>query len=223
MEVAAAKRSAALPKPVEQIRADFPLLAARGERQAARLPGQRRDLAEAGERDRGDRLLLPQLEREHPSRRLRPRGRVDRALRGSEAEGRRLHRRAVRGDDLHPQRHRGDQPRALLVGPAERHRRRRRADHADGAPLEHRSLAAPVRGAGREARLPDRRRRRQARPRRARRQARRRPRQARRRHPRLERARNDQPGRRDRATRCTRRARRCWSTGPRRFRSCRST
>ena len=64
-----------LPQPVEEIRADFPILAREVERQAARLPRQRRDLAEAGGGDRGDRLLLPQLERERPPQHARAGGR----------------------------------------------------------------------------------------------------------------------------------------------------
>ncbi len=49
-----------------------------------------------------------------------------------------------RDDDLHQERDRGDQPRRLLVGPRERRPRRRGADHADGAPREHRALAGAV-------------------------------------------------------------------------------
>ena len=109
---------------------------------------------------------------------------------------------AGRGDGVRAQRDRGDQPRPLHLGAAERRRGRRRADHRDGAPLERRSLAAAVRGDRRassstsrvdadgkldldelERQLLDR-------------QG-----QAGRRGARLERARHDQPGRRDRAPR----------------------
>ena len=54
------------------------------------------------------------------------------------------------GDDLHQERDRGDQPRGLRLGPAQRRRRRRDRAHADGAPLEHRPLAAALPG-GRRA------------------------------------------------------------------------
>ena len=57
--------------------------------------------------------------------------------------------RAARGDHLHPQRHRGDQPGRLHVRPrAHQGRRRDRAlDH--GAPFQHRAVAFPARAPGR--------------------------------------------------------------------------
>ena len=107
--------------------------------------------------------------------------------------------------DLRPQRHRGDQPRGLRLGPRARRRGRRGAHHGDGAPLEHRPLAAAVRGDGREAALPVGVRRRRAVAGRAGLGARRGPGQARGRRPRVERARHDQPGGGDRAPRPRRR------------------
>ena len=57
------------------------------------------------------------LERHDPPQRL-PAGRgVHRAVRGRARAGRRVRGRRARHHDLHPQRHRGDQPRGLLVGP----------------------------------------------------------------------------------------------------------
>ena len=51
-------------------------------------------------------------------------------------------------DHLHPQRHRGHQPRRPDLRPHPRRRRRRGADLGDGAPLQHRALAAAVREKG---------------------------------------------------------------------------
>ena len=51
-----------------------------------------------------------------------------------------------RGDDLHRQRDRGDQPRRLHVGAPERPARRPRRADRDGAPLQHRPLADPLPG-----------------------------------------------------------------------------
>ena len=58
-----------------------------------------------------------------------------------------------RGDDLHQERDRGDQPRRLLVGPAQRRRRRPDRPDAARAPHEHRPLADPRPGGRRRARL----------------------------------------------------------------------
>ena len=109
--------------------------------------------------------------------------------------------------DLHAQRHRGDQPGRVLVGPREHRGGRRGAHHRDGAPLEHRALADPLRGDRREAALPHAHRQRGAVARRARLGARRGAREARGRGARVERARHDQPGGRDRAARTRRRRR----------------
>ena len=55
------------------------------------------------------------------------------------------------GDRLHAERHRGHQPRRLRVRAADARGGRRGRDLGDGAPLEHRALAARVRGARRAA------------------------------------------------------------------------
>ena len=111
----------------------------------------------------------------------------------------------VDGDDLHPQRHRGAEPRGLRVGRRQRRAGRPRGRHRDGAPLELRALAA-ARAAPRGRVLGGRlRRRRPAGPRRARRPAGRRRRQGRRRRARLQHARDHQPDRGDRAPRPRRR------------------
>ena len=101
-------------------------------------------------------------------------------------------------DDLLQERHRGDQPRRLRLGPRERRARRRGADHADGAPREHRPLAGPLPRARRGAALSGGRRARRDLARPARRRARARRRADGRGHPCLERARHDPPGRGDR-------------------------
>ena len=70
-------------------------------------------------------------------------------------------RQPRRGDRLHPQRHRGDQPGRLYVR-ARAHqggRRDRALDH--GAPLQHRALAFPARAPGRRDQVGAGRRRRQ--------------------------------------------------------------
>ena len=111
---------------------------------AARLPRLGRDLAEAGGRaSTRARRLLPAAQREHPPRRLHARAGGDR--RASRARAQRIARfigAPTRGDDLHEERDRGDQPRRVLVGPPERRRGRHDRAHADGAPLEHRAVAA---------------------------------------------------------------------------------
>ena len=111
------------------------------------------------------------------------------------AQGREAHRRRRPARDrVRAQRHRGDQPRRLLVGPqAHRPRRRDRADR-DGAPREPRPVADPRPGEGRRPRVhPDHRRRDPA-PGRVRRPAQAQA-QAGRVHPRVEHAGHDQPGR----------------------------
>ena len=59
-----------------------------------------------------------------------------------------------RRDGLHAQRDRGDQPRRVRVGPRERRPGRPRGAHADGAPLEHRPVAAARLPAGLRAGAP---------------------------------------------------------------------
>ena len=122
---------------------------------------------------------------------------ADAAFDGRARADRRLHGGAAGDDDLHEERHRGDQPRRLRLGPRERRPRRRGADHPDGAPREHRPLAGALPRARRGAALPGGRRARRAVARGARRRARARRRAARGVHARLERARHDQPGRGD--------------------------
>ena len=51
---------------------------------------------------------------------------------------------AYRRDHLHPQRHRGDQPRGVVLGRAQHQGRRRDRDLHHGASLEHRALALPA-------------------------------------------------------------------------------
>ena len=74
--------------------------------------------------------------------RLRAGGARPPRLRGRARAHRRVRRLGHRRDDLHAQRHRGDQPRRLLVGPRQPEGRRRDPRHRDGAPLEHRAVAA---------------------------------------------------------------------------------
>ena len=52
---------------------------------------------------------------------------------------------AHRRDHLHPQRHRGDQPRGVVLGRAQHQGRRRDRDLHHGASLQHRALALPAR------------------------------------------------------------------------------
>ena len=143
-------------------------------------------------------------QRERAPRRLRAGAGGRRGLRRRAQAGRRLRRRAAGDDDLHEERHRGDQPRRLFVGSGttrmagERRPRRRGADHADGAPREHRALAGALPRARRGAALPGGRRARRGLARSTRRRARTRRRAHGRGHTRLERARHDPPGRRDR-------------------------
>ncbi len=120
--------------------------------QAARLSRQRGDGAEAGVRDRGDRVLLPAFERERPPQHAPARGGSRAPLRGRSREGRRADRRPGTRARLRPQRDRGDQPGALQLGPGERGRGRHRRHHPDGAPLERGPLAAALLRAGRAAR-----------------------------------------------------------------------
>ena len=87
-----------------------------------------------------------ELERQRAPRRVRAGPGGHRAVRGRARARRGVRRRRAGHHDLHPQRHRGDQPRGLLVGPRARRRGRRGADHPHGAPLQHRargSCSAP--------------------------------------------------------------------------------
>ena len=145
--------SPAPPRSIEEIRAEFPILVAAGPRAAARLPGQRRDRAEAAGGDRGARPLLARAQRERPPRRPH-------ALRGGD-------RRSTRRLAATIARHLGVEPREVIftrnvtgsleprrprVGPRQRRRGRSHPADRDGAPLEHRALvpagAGGRRGAG---------------------------------------------------------------------------
>ncbi len=209
--------------PLADVRADFPVLTREwnGHRIAYIDSAATSQKPNVGARDDGP--LPARDQRQRAPRRLRPRARGHRAVRG----GARAHRPLRRGrgghDDLHPQRHRGDQPRGVCLGPRQPRPRRRGARNAHGAPLEHRPLAAGLPGHRCEAALPERRRRRHAFARRARLGARRGTREARRRRARVERARHDQPGGGDRRAGPALRAPWCSSTAPRRCRRCRWT
>ena len=140
--------------PLVDVRADFPVLDREidGRRvvylDSAATAQRPRQVIEA--MDEFQRVLL----RADPPRRVRAGARGDRGLRGRPRQDRRVRRLGSRLLDLHPQRHRGDQPGRLRVGPRERRPRRRGAHHGDGAPLEHRALAAALRGDGSAAALP---------------------------------------------------------------------
>ncbi len=124
-----------------------------GPRARARLPGQRRDRAEAAGGDRHARPLLARAQRERPPRRPHALRGGDRALRGGSRHDRAPPgRRAARGH-LHPQRDRVLEPRRPRVGPRQRRRGRSDPAHRDGAPLEHRALVPPGEGGRREAGL----------------------------------------------------------------------
>ena len=88
-----------------------------------RLPRHGGHGADRAAGDRGDGPLLRDLPGVDPPRHLRDRHRGDGRLRGARDEGRRVHGLDARRDDLHPQRHRGDQPRGLRVGSRQRRRR----------------------------------------------------------------------------------------------------
>ena len=138
-----------------------------------------------------------------------------------------VHQRALpRRGDLHQERLRGAQPGRqhpglARPGPAGRCRRRGR-HHRDGAPLQHRAVAAADRAHRRDAALVRADRRRPARPVQHRRPDHR-AHQGRLADLGLQHARHDQPGRRDRRAGRTRSARSSSSTPRRRRRSCRST
>ena len=168
------------------------------EREAAGLPRQRQHLAEAPGRHRRDGRPPRAAQRQHRPGDAPARRGVDGGLRGGPGQGGGVPRRAVaqRGR-LHQERDRGAQP----AGPHHRPRpRRQRRHHRDGAPLQHRVVAAGLRAGRRRAALvrPDRRR--AARPV-ERRPAGRRAHQGRGLHLGLQHARDDQPGHRPRGPR----------------------
>ena len=166
MEVTTAQ--AALPRSVEEIRADFPILAREFEGKPLVYLDNAATLAEAASGDRGDRLLLPQLERQRPPQhaRARRRGRP-RSTRAAARRSRRSSARAPR--EIVFVRNATEAINLVRYTWAREHvgRGRRGADHGDGAPLERRPLAAALPGAGRAVRVPARRRRRPPRPRRS--------------------------------------------------------
>ena len=191
-----------LPKPVEQIRADFPLL-------AREVNGKPLVYLDSGATSQKPASVIEAIDSYY----RHSNANIHRAVYDLGEESTALYEGAkqrvadfiggaVRRDDLHPQRDRGDQPRPLHLGPS---RTCGAGDVVLITEMEHHSNIVPWQLLCQEqgARLEylSRRRRRQARPRRAGREARRRQRQAGRRHARLERARDDQPGRRDRAPR----------------------
>ena len=141
--------------------------------------------------------LLRALQRQRPPRRAHPRRGGHRGLRGVPDAGRGVRQCPRPARRRHPaQRHRGDQPGRTLVG-REARRRRRGAPHRDGAPLQPCAVDhARARARRRAQAHPDHRRRR-ARPRQAPRAAHQ-PHEDRRLHGDVERARDDQPGGRDR-------------------------
>ncbi len=145
----------ALRRSLEEIRGRVPDPRARGPRRAARLPRQRRHLAEAAGGDRGARpLLAVRAQRQRPPRRPHALRGGDRASTRRRARiARRPHRRRAARGDLRPQRDRGAQPGRLLLGPRQRRRGRPDRAHRDGAPLEHRALVPARPGEGRRARL----------------------------------------------------------------------
>ena len=179
----------------------------RPRRTAARLPRQRQHLAEAAPGDRRDRGVLRPAQRQHPPGDA-PAGRGgDRGVRRRAHQGRRVHRRRgrVRGD-LHQEHLRGHQPRRVRHGQRRNRRpggravparpRRRDRHHRDGAPLQHRAVAAARAAHRRDAPLVRRHRRRPAGPVEHRR-AHQRAYEDRRAGPPVERPRHRQPGPRD--------------------------
>ena len=178
------------------LRADFPFLEEQVGRQAARVSRFGFVDAEATPGARPDALVLRARVRERPSRRLPAGGARHGGLRRRPSHGRCLRQRTLRArGDLHPQRHRGDQPRRVRMGAAEPRPRRHRRDHRARAPRELRPLAVHRQQDRRELPPHPDRRRRRASARRARRACARGLDQGRRDRPRLQLARHDQPGR----------------------------
>ena len=223
MEPATAKSPPRLGVPDREGPRRLPGAGAGGPRPAGRLPRQRRQLPAGAGLDPGGRPLRAPPPLQRPPRLPHPLGRGDRSLRGGAGDGRRPHRRRrpPRGR-LRPQRDRGDQPRRPRLGRRQRRRRRPHRADRDGAPLQHRPLAAAGRAGRGGDRLGADRRRGPARHGRLRGAAGARP-EAGRGRPRLQRARHREPARRDRPAGPRRPARWCSPTAPRRRRSCRST
>ena len=189
------------------IRKDFPILVADGlaGRAAPGLPGLGQHQPEAAGRHRHDGRPPRAAQRQHRPRDAHAGRRVDRGLRGRPRQGGGVHRRpGARGRGVHQEHHRGPEPAGqhLRVGrrrPACRARRRGR-HHRDGAPLQHRAVAAAHRAHRRDAALVRAHRRRPARPVEPRR-ARQRAHQGRLADLGLQHARHDQPGPADRGPR----------------------
>ena len=176
-------------------------------REAAGLPRLRRHLAEAAPGARRRALVLRERQRRAAPGCPPARRGGDRRLRGGPGHHRRVHRRARAGDRLHPQHHRGDQPRGLRAlqrrdgeGGGVPHLRRRpgRRDrgHRDGAPRQPAAVAAAVRAHRGDPALARPHRRRPAGPLRPD-HGDQRAHQARRGHPAVEPPGHDQPARRD--------------------------
>ena len=101
------------------VAARVPGPAPRDRRPAARLSRLGRDLADAAAGDRRDDPLLHRVAGLDPPRRVSARGRGDRPVRGRAARGSPTWLGLdARGDDLHRQRDRGDQPGRLHLGRA---------------------------------------------------------------------------------------------------------
>ena len=132
---------------VERIRRPLPDPRADQPRQAPGLPGQREHESRSPQGDRHDHRVLRAAQRQPVPRRVRARGRGDGDVRGAEDHAVALHRRAGSLDGrVHPRHHRVDQPRRQCLGPEVPPRGRRDPVQRDGAPLEHRPVAARRRG-----------------------------------------------------------------------------
>ena len=102
---------------LERVRARLPDPGAHGARPAPGVPRQRRQRPEAARGHRRHQPLLRGRVRQRPSRRLLAERARDPGLRGRPRDGGALPQRPrCRRDHLHPQRHRGDQPRGLQPG-----------------------------------------------------------------------------------------------------------
>ncbi len=131
---------------VQKIREDFPIL-------AETIHGRRLvylDNANTTQKPRQvlDALdqVLPARQREHPPRDTPAERARDGSLRGHARRREAVHqRRRYARSRLHQGLHRGHQPGGIELGPLESPPGRRSAPDLDGAPLEHRSVAARVR------------------------------------------------------------------------------
>ncbi len=137
---------------VARIREDFPILRADDAgRHAADLPRLDGHVAEAAAGDRDGGGFLPAPQRERAPGHLPARRGGDRSVRASPGQARAVHRRAAARDDrLHPRHDRVHEPGRARVGPPLRSRGGRDPPVRDGAPLEHRALAARGQGHGRD-------------------------------------------------------------------------